>query len=52
MTEHKMLVPGVLIGELLDQWDLLPNDIKSDLEEQAPRFHTALLELYDFVESD
>jgi hypothetical protein len=39
-----------LIGNLLDHWDGLPNDLKSQLQSEAPAFVTAMRQLIQQVE--
>lgn len=38
------------IGNLIDKWEELPNDLKSDLQEQAPVFVAAIITVIQSVE--
>lgn len=47
MTETKIMK---LVGNLIDQWEQLPNDVKSDLESDYKAFHSAIESLWETVE--
>lgn len=40
-----------LMGQALDSWEALPNDLKSDLREHAPSLVAAILALCDYTET-
>lgn len=49
-AQTKRVMP--LIGELLDAWDAVPNDLRASIEEEATDLAEALDSIRDAMEGD
>ena len=45
-------VPDSIIGNILDHWELIPNDTKDDLKGILPGFCTAMGRLTDWIQEN
>ena len=45
-------VPASIVGNILDHWEMLPNDTKQDLKDQETGFYNAMERLTDWIEEN
>ena len=45
-------VPDSIVGNILDHWEMLPNDTKQDLKDQETGFYNAMERLTDWIEEN
>ena len=45
-------VPDSIIGNILDHWELIPNDAKQELEDTETAFYIAMEQLVDWIQQN